>query len=182
MIKSSFRKSILRRRLALSKSIVSSLSERIQTTLIESEYFQKAKSIAIYSPIKNEVKTDLIIENSISKNKDVFLPRIDKKHLSFISFLPESKLTENKFSIPEVANPKASLANQFDLIICPGVCFDGKKNRIGYGGGYYDRFLSLASYNHLGMIAFDMQRIEIIEPEEHDVPMEFIITESGFLN
>lgn len=182
MIKSSIRKSILQQRLALSKSIVSSLSKSIQTTLIESQYFQKAKSVAVYYPIKNEVKTDMIIETCLSSNKDIFLPRLDKKQLSFVSFMPESKLIENKFGIPEVANPKAALAKQFDLIICPGVCFDSKKNRIGYGGGYYDRFLSLASYNHLGMIAFDMQKIEIIEKEEHDIPMEFIITESGFLN
>jgi 5-formyltetrahydrofolate cyclo-ligase len=72
MIKSSIRKSILKRRLALSEANLASLSSTIQTRLIESDYFIRAKSVAVYSPINNEVETDKIIAACFEMNKKIF--------------------------------------------------------------------------------------------------------------
>ncbi len=182
MIKSSIRKSILKRRLALSKANLASLSSSIQTRLIESDYFIGAKSVAVYSPINNEVETDKIIAACFEMNKKIFLPKLHTTDLNFLALQPDSQFQENKFGIPEICNSEAEIAGHIDLMICPGIAFDSKKNRVGYGGGYYDRYLTSASYNHLGMLGFSMQKTESISVDSFDIPMEFILTENGFLN
>ena len=182
MIKSSIRKSILKRRLALSEATVASLSSTIQTRLIESDYFIRAKSVAVYLPINNEVQTEMIIVACFEMNKKIFLPRLCSTDLNFLALKPDSQFQKNKFGIPEICNSEAEIAGHIDLMICPGIAFDSKKNRVGYGGGYYDRYLTSASYNHLGMLGFSMQKTESISVDSFDIPMEFILTENGFLN
>ena len=182
MIKSSIRKSILKRRLALSEATVASLSSTIQTRLIESDYFIRAKSVAVYLPINNEVQTEMIIVACFEMNKKIFLPRLCSTDLNFLALKPDSQFQKNKFGIPEICNSEAEIAEHIDLMICPGIAFDSKKNRVGYGGGYYDRYLTSASYNHLGMLGFSMQKTESISVDSFDIPMEFILTENGFLN
>lgn len=182
MIKSSIRKSILKRRLALSEANVTSISSTIQARLIESDYFIRAKSVAVYSPINNEVETDKIIAACFEMNKKIFLPKLCSTDLNFLALKPDSQFQKNKFGIPEICNSEAEIAGHIDLMICPGIAFDSKKNRVGYGGGYYDRYLTSASYNHLGMLGFSMQKTESISVDSFDIPMEFILTENGFLN
>lgn len=182
MIKSSIRKSILKRRLALSEANVTSISSTIQARLIESDYFIRAKSVAVYSPINNEVQTDKIIAACFEMNKKIFLPKLYSTDLNFLALKPDSQFQKNKFGIPEICNSEAEIAEHIDLMICPGIAFDSKKNRVGYGGGYYDRYLTSASYNHLGMLGFGMQKTESISVESFDIPMDFILTEHGFLN
>jgi 5-formyltetrahydrofolate cyclo-ligase len=182
MIKSSIRKSILKRRLALSEATVASLSSTIQTRLIESDYFIRAKSVAVYLPINNEVQTEMIIVACFEMNKKIFLPRLCSTDLNFLALKPDSQFQKNKFGIPEICNSEAEIAGHIDLMICPGIAFDSKKNRVGYGGGYYDRYLTSASYNHLGMLGFSMQKTESISVDSFDIPMDFILTENGFLN
>jgi 5-formyltetrahydrofolate cyclo-ligase len=182
MIKSSIRKSILKRRLALSEANLASLSSTIQTRLIESDYFIGAKSVAVYSPINNEVETDKIIAACFEMNKKIFLPKLCSTDLNFLALKPDSQFQKNKFGIPEICNSEAEIAGHIDLMICPGIAFDSKKNRVGYGGGYYDRYLTSASYKHLGMLGFSMQKTESISVDSFDIPMDFILTENGFLN
>jgi 5-formyltetrahydrofolate cyclo-ligase len=182
MIKSSIRKSILKRRLALSGANVTSISSTIQARLIESDYFIRAKSVAVYSPINNEVETDKIIAACFEVNKKIFLPKLCSTDLNFLALKPDSQFQKNKFGIPEICNSEAEIAGHIDLMICPGIAFDSKKNRVGYGGGYYDRYLTSASYNHLGMLGFSMQKTESISVDSFDIPMDFILTENGFLN
>ena len=182
MIKSSIRKSILKRRLALSEANVTSISSTIQARLIESDYFIRAKSVAVYSPINNEVETDKIIAACFEVNKKIFLPKLCSTDLNFLALKPDSQFQKNKFGIPEICNSEAEIAGHIDLMICPGIAFDSKKNRVGYGGGYYDRYLTSASYNHLGMLGFSMQKTESISVDSLDIPMDFILTEHGFLN
>lgn len=182
MIKSSIRKSILKRRLALSEANVTSISSTIQARLIESDYFIRAKSVAVYSPINNEVETDKIIAACFEMNKKIFLPKLCSTDLNFLALKPDSQFQKNKFGIPEICNSEAEIAGHIDLMICPGIAFDSKKNRVGYGGGYYDRYLTSASYNHLGMLGFSMQKTESISVDSFDIPMDFILTEHGFLN
>jgi 5-formyltetrahydrofolate cyclo-ligase len=182
MIKSSIRKSILKRRLALSGANVTSISSTIQARLIESDYFIGAKSVAVYSPINNEVETDKIIAACFEMNKKIFLPKLCSTDLNFLALKPDSQFQKNKFGIPEICNSEAEIAGHIDLMICPGIAFDSKKNRVGYGGGYYDRYLTSASYNHLGMLGFSMQKTESISVDSFDISMDFILTENGFLN
>ena len=182
MIKSSIRKSILKRRLAIPAANVASLSSTIQIRLIESDYFNRAQSVAVYSPIKNEVQTEKIIAACFEMNKKIFLPKLHTTDLNFLALKPDSQFQKNKFGIPEICNPEAEIAEHIDLMICPGIAFDCKKNRVGYGGGYYDRYLTSASYNHLGMLGFSIQKAESIRAESFDIRMDFILTEDGFLN
>ena len=115
-------------------------------------------------------------------NKKIFLPKLCSTDLNFLALKPDSQFQKNKFGIPEICNSEAEIAEHIDLMICPGIAFDSKKNRVGYGGGYYDRYLISASYKHLGMLGFGMQKTESISVDSFDIPMDFILTENGFLN
>ena len=182
MIKSSIRKSILKRRLALPEANVASLSSTIQIRLIKSDYFNRAQSVAVYSPINNEVQTEKIIAACFEMNKKIFLPKLHSTDLNFLALKPDSQFQKNKYGIPEICNQEAEIAEHIDLMICPGIAFDSKKNRVGYGGGYYDRYLASASYDRLGMLGFSIQKTDSINAESSDIPMDFILTENGFLN
>ncbi|MEK9649699.1 MAG: 5-formyltetrahydrofolate cyclo-ligase [Gammaproteobacteria bacterium] len=182
MIKSSIRKSILKRRLALSNASIENLSATIQFHLLESEYFLKANSIGLYFPVNNEVKTEKIIAACFGSNKKIFMPKIYGTNLHFISLKPDSSFVENKFGIPEINVKDEDIAKHIDLIICPGVSFDESKHRIGYGGSFYDRYLSKASFKYVGMLAFSMQFTQSIDAEEHDIAMNFVVTENGLLD
>lgn len=140
--------------------------------------------IALYSNLEDEVSTSQIIEYFISQNKKVVLPRItNKNQLDFYYINSIKELEKNKFGILE---PVASLSNlvkkeDIDIFIIPGICFDLEKNRIGFGKGFYDYYLENAKGKKVG-ICFDEQIIDqIIEVNQFDVKMDFVISDKRII-
>lgn len=138
--------------------------------------FKKAKNILFYTPIKGEVDISKILKKS--KTKRFVLSRINgnKLDLHYIKDLSQTK--ENKFKIlePQKNLPKAK-PQDIDLAIIPGVVFSDNGHRIGYGKGFYDRFLKKTLAVKIG-VAYRFQIVKNIPGEKHDVPMEIIITEN----
>lgn len=141
----------------------------------------------LFISFNNEVLTKPIIDNSIKHEKQVFIPvTVPKTKEIIVSELLnfEEDLEVGTFGLLE---PKKDFLRpyspeQLDLIIVPGVAFDSRGYRIGYGAGYYDRFLAKID-NDVPKIslAFDMQIINHVPNEEYDIPVDYIITESNFI-
>ena len=158
-------------------------SDLIISKVLENGCFKKSKTIGIYVNIKDEVLTEKLIIESLKLNKIVVVPKvIDKNEMRFYRIKSLDDLVSiNKFSIREPIEDIHNLVlpNKIDLFIVPGVCFDKNKNRIGYGGGYYDKYLIDCSNSYKIGLAFNEQLLDnlYIENNNTDIKLDEIITD-----
>jgi 5-formyltetrahydrofolate cyclo-ligase len=161
-------------------------SRRITDRLLNSRYFMSSDTIGCYLPMWDEVDTTAIIERAWRAKKRIFLPVTGAhRFLLFRETLPETQLAMNDFGLWEPVSGKPIDASELDVVITPLVAFDSQRNRIGMGGGYFDRtFAFLRNRRHwlrprLIGVAFECQRVREIAPNPWDIPVFRIYTESG---
>jgi 5-formyltetrahydrofolate cyclo-ligase len=148
--------------------------------------FRRCKKLAVYLPLPEEVDTSPVIELAQLLHKLIYLPVINtevwqKQSMMFAPYLPgETPLRENRFGIREPAVKPVSHIRGIDIeFVCvPVVGFNDRCDRIGMGGGYYDKAFDRRRFQRSQLIglAFEGQRSDF-EPEQHDVPMRAVITE-----
>lgn len=132
-----------------------------------------------YYPLNNEVNILPLIERLYKAGKEIYLPCVQGREMEFRRFSGFDKLAEGAYGIYEPVGDK--LSKEGDIICIPGVAFDERCNRIGYGGGYYDRYLSKNTAIKRTAVAYDFQIIENIETESFDESVNEIITESRII-
>jgi 5-formyltetrahydrofolate cyclo-ligase len=179
--KSDIRKDILYKRNSLSESEIINNSKIISLRVIATKEYQSSKSIGAYYPTGSEVKTFDIIKHSIDNKKEIGLPQvIDSTKIKFFKIIEDSfekiKFTKGKYGIFENSLSTTSI-DQMDLLIIPGIAFDLQGNRIGYGKGYYDRFLSSRKTKYVIGLAYETQVINESPNNHYDIPVNIIITE-----
>lgn len=154
-------------------------SNEIFNKIITTDIFKESKIIAIYKSINSEVDTNELIKYSLNTGKIICLPKVEENELKFyrINSINE-KLIKSKFGIEEPLGKKENLVdnNIIDLVIVPGICFDSNKNRLGFGKGYYDRFLKQNDFKTIG-ICFDEQILEKVPLTDNDMKVKQIITD-----
>lgn len=156
-----------------------------------SSLFQHSRYIAAYINHNNEFPTGRLLDLIQRHDKPLFLPVLEdsgEPQLRFIQYQQNSRLKKNRFGIPEPQQGTTLPAQRLDLVITPLLGFDYRGNRLGMGGGYYDRtfkFLkttgSLKRPFLLGL-AFDAQQVDALDAQPWDVPLDGILTESGLQN
>lgn len=167
------RQKILKKRLLLNEKFINEKSEIIIQKIQKSKLYTSSKKILIYYPFKNEVN---ILALTKDKTKQYYLPLVENDELHYGEYSPNSKLKIGKFQIPETNKSKDNCI--FDIIFIPGIAFDLNKNRIGYGKGFFDKFLKYTDKKTQKIaVAFDFQIIPKIETEKHDIKCDIIITE-----
>ncbi|MBC8500897.1 MAG: 5-formyltetrahydrofolate cyclo-ligase [Nanoarchaeota archaeon] len=177
--KQTLRKEILVKRDSLSKDLVASKSNRIKKILFDLEEFVDSRKVHCYVSIDNEVQTHVLIKE-ISESKKVFIPYVDGDEIKQTRFLGFNKLKRGTFGILEPINPTQEDTNP-DIVIVPGIVFDESGHRIGYGKGYYDKFLE-ENYDVLKIgLAFEFQILKGLPIDSHDVPVDIIITEKRII-
>ena len=140
-----------------------------------SEIFKNAETVMVYLSFKNEVNTRKIIEKAISEKKKVLVPVTSGDDM-FLSVLDDlTSLKKGNFGIEEPSVIK-KWSGEIDICIIPGLGFDKAGGRIGFGKGYYDKFLSKNPCKKIG-IAYSEQIKENVFSEPHDIPMDIIVTE-----
>lgn len=185
MYKSIIRKEILRLRNNLKSEEKNSLDKKIFNSLIESNIYKESKKIFIYVSYNNEVDTKEIIKHSFENNKIIYVPKIniEDKTMNAVKIHSLNELYVNKYGIlePNIVD-KNDVGLEFDFIIMPGMVFDKAGNRIGYGGGYYDKYLSSLSYKvDKVALAYNFQIVDNIKTEEHDIKVDYIITDNEIM-
>lgn len=157
---------------------------KIFNKLINLNSYKKAKKIFIYIGFGSEINTKKLIEIMLKEGKEVFVPKVVEKEMIALKVTSLYNLVKSEFNILEPIGEKPDIdAEEFDLIIMPGVAFDRSGNRIGYGGGYYDKYLKDISFNIERIaLAYEMQLIEEIDTEEHDLKVYSIITENEIID
>lgn len=152
---------------------------KIYDSLIKLSEYQKADKIFIYLDFNNEVETRKIIEHALKEKKKVYIPRVEGKEMVAVSIKNLDNLIESKFKILEPIGEAEEIDKETVMII-PGVAFSENGERVGYGGGYYDRFLENKN-NKLIALAYECQIYKELPVEEHDIKIPTIITEERII-
>ncbi len=186
-MKKSLRKEILARRNRLAREEIIHLSQQIIGNFKNTPLYRDAYHIMLYLSFASEVVTQDIVEDLLKQKKHVYIPlTVPKSREMIVSKLkdPEKDLEEGNFGVlePRKGAVRPTDTNILDLIIVPGLLFDKRGYRIGYGGGYYDRFLPKLSPKTTSLsLAFDFQILEEIPNDPHDYPVQYIISEKQFI-
>jgi len=192
--KRKLRQEFLKKRNNLSRGEIKSKSEKIEKRLFALPEFQRAKTIMFYVSFRSEVETEKMIKNALKLRKRIVVPVVDGEKIvvSEIKNL-KKELTKGSFGIREPKKEFRRRVNQkeIDLVVVPGVVFDKRGGRLGYGRGYYDRFLRnklirlRMSRSHqcaLIALAFDLQIARKIPLVKEDIKIDKIVTESGIVD
>lgn len=197
------RQAMRAKRQALTAAEQNEAASALLTHFMASSSVLQAQKLAFYLPEDSEISTRLLIEYCWAHKKEVFLPHIhpfNDGHLLFLRYTPQSEMILNKYGILEPKLDKRFICpiEQLDVIFLPLVAFDASGNRLGMGGGFYDRTLASCRLDrcHLDQgqldhgnpnrkpiligLAHDCQRVECLETESWDVPLSQIMTPSMY--
>ncbi|MDA3903486.1 MAG: 5-formyltetrahydrofolate cyclo-ligase [Desulfuromusa sp.] len=182
MGKKSIRKQFLDCRKQLDLQTYAHLSQQVQQQLAGSECFIRARTLALYSPINNEVATEQIFTVATQLNKQIYFSRVAGEELDFFEVNTINELVPGAFGVAEPVSGKKISVAELDLIVVPGVAFDLLGGRLGYGRGFYDRLLAgkLSSTVSVGF-CFESQLCDLLPTEAHDQGLDFIATETKFI-
>lgn len=181
-MKKQIRKDILRVRQAMDLKETTLKSGLICEKIREMKLLRDADTVMSYIPFRNEVDTCSLFSELWDKGKRVVIPACDVENIALIPSQINS-MEDLKPGTWGILEPKPECLRpvdpgEIDLVIVPGVAFDSFGNRLGYGGGYYDRFIPRLKPDTLKIaVAFKMQIVEHLVPGEYDQPMDMVITE-----
>lgn len=169
-MKDTLRQTLLTQRMALSPALVESYSQSLINQLIALPAFQRAKVIGLYSPIKNEPDLTPLI----SQGKKVLLPKVVGDTLIYGRWHHDQPLIKSELNIlePNTHNDESHL---LDLLIIPGVAFDRLGNRLGFGKGYFDRFLASNRPPLVIGVCYPFQMITNLEVSKTDMKVDVVL-------
>ena len=177
-------KALLRQKYKQLRKEISNKEEKssiITNNIINSDFYKNSNVIALYSNLLNEVNTFNLMIRSLNDNKIVVLPRvIDDYNMEFYKIESIDDLSNiGSFGIKEPINNNIVKIEYIDLMIIPGICFDKECNRLGFGKGYYDRYLFNNNNIYKVGICFNEQLLinNIIETDHYDIKMDMILTD-----
>ena len=182
MSKNAIRKRMLSRRDGLSALEIASLSWEVAAQFLSSATYAAASTLALYSSIRSEVATSGIFAAAVQAGKQVLYPRTVGTTLEFVKVETLEALESSRFGICEPRMGEAFPLTKVDLVVLPGVAFDEKGIRLGYGLGCYDRVFAAADRPTLVGLAYDFQVVASLPREEHDIPVDFVVTERKILS
>lgn len=172
----------LKRRSRLSYTEIAEKSRLITSNLSRLGLFIRAKRVGFYYPVRNEADTREIFFLSLGSGKEAYFPRVTGLGLTFHRILDLNELKPGKFGIPEPDSSSSSIAPEdLDLILIPGIAFDGSGVRLGYGKGYYDRLLVNAPLRRRAALAYSLQMSDSLPCGETDLSAGLVVTESGII-
>ena len=173
-MKSELRKQVLQEMKAIPRKQKQAIDQALTEGLLQHPFYQEANTIATYLSFPHEFQTQELIEQALKDGKKVLIPKTyPKGRMDFVVYDPQ-QLVKTSFGLLE---PQGDLevvdASQIDLVHVPGLAFTTEGYRIGYGGGYYDRYLKHFSGNTLSTV-YPCQIRDFI-PEDHDIPVQEVL-------
>ncbi len=172
--KQKLRKIIQQRKKTLSKAEREEESVNVFYELEKTAVFQKATHILAYWSLFDELHTHYFI-NKWCNNKRIYLPKVVGDQVEVVPYLGIKSMKKGAFGILEPQGIALSTLHEIDLVIVPGVAFTKDGNRMGRGGGYYDRLLPLLTKATMVGVCYKCQIFDIIPVEEHDIKMDIVL-------
>ena len=175
--KKDIRKKIFAERKLRTDEQIETMSRTITDKVTALPAFKNADRILVYADYNHEVVTEYLIKEAWKAGKEVAVPKVVGKDMVFYRLTDFSQLEPGYFGIPEPV--RGEIVKWEDaLMVMPGVAFDPENNRVGYGGGFYDRFLEKHPDITRLAVAFDFQILDLVPTEPTDICPQIIVTQS----
>lgn len=184
--KAALRRKILLRRDAMTRADRSSFSHTIVAGIFDLPAYRGAETVLAYASFGSELQTDRLLLRVLDDDKTLLLPKVDRDKRRLVLFEIRDLESDLQPGVWGIREPRDGLGipaqpRAVELAVVPGVAFDRRGGRLGYGGGFYDRLISsdLAPDTVFIAGAFECQTVEEVPKDQHDAPVDLVITEAG---
>ncbi len=175
MDKTQLRLQIRRQKRAMPQEDILRRSRELCRLLTESDCYRRAKTIYGYLPYNQEVRTEPMLEQALKDGKRVAVPKCYGEEMRFIYLEDLSQVAKGYCGIPEPIADGPVARDETALVLMPGLAFDRQGNRMGYGGGFYDRFLAREPNHPTVALCYDFQLFDHLDTESHDIPVDLVL-------
>ena len=175
MDKAALRRAIREKKRAMTEEEIVSRSEKLGELLTRSEAYQAAKTVYGYLPYNQEVRTVPMLEQALRDGKKVAVPKIYGDTMKFLYLDDLSKVEKNEMGIPEPIADEPVAEDKTALVLMPGLAFTKQGDRMGYGGGFYDRFLAEEPDHPTLALCYAFQIVDTLPTEEFDIPVDTVL-------
>ena len=175
MDKAALRRRIREKKRAMSEEEISLRSEKLGMLFLQSDAYKNAETVYGYLPYNQEVRTVPMLEQALRDGKRVAVPKVYGEQMRFIYITDFSQVEKGYAGIPEPVADEPVADDPTALVLMPGLAFDAEGHRIGYGGGFYDRFLEQEPAHPTLALCYDFQMLPKVETEDHDIPVDVVL-------
>ena len=175
MDKTALRRMIRDRKRAMTEEEITLRSQKLAELFAASELYQKAKTVYGYLPYNQEVRTVPMLERALREGKRVAVPKVYGDTMRFLYIEDFTKTEKSSMGIPEPVADDPVAQDKTALVLMPGLAFTKNGDRMGYGGGFYDRFLSEEPNHPTLALCYDFQVLESLPTEEFDIPVDLVL-------
>lgn len=175
MDKKELRRKIREQKRAMSPAEIAKKSARLGELFFETEQYRNAKTIYGYLPYNQEVRTVFMLERAMADGKNVAVPKVYGEEMRFIYMTDLSQVACGYANIPEPIADSPVADDPTALVLMPGLAFDKEGNRMGYGGGFYDKFLKKEPDHPTVALCYDFQMLPHLETQAHDIPVDLVL-------
>lgn len=175
MNKQELRQAIRARKRAMTEEDILRRSEILAEKFARSNAYRAAKTIYGYLPYNQEVRTVPMLRRALEEGKRVAVPKVYGDDMKFIYLDDLSQVAKGYAGIPEPVADGPVAQDETALVLMPGLAFDRAGHRIGYGGGFYDKFLAREPHHPTVALCYDFQVMDRVETEEFDIPVDLVI-------
>ncbi len=175
MDKKALRAQIRAQKRAMTEEMIEKKSRRLGELFCDCEAYRNAKTVYGYLPYNQEVRTVPMLEQALRDGKRVAVPKCYGDEMRFIYMDDLSKVEKGYAGIPEPIADEPVADDKTALVLMPGLAFDPQGNRMGYGGGFYDKFLAAEPDHPTLALCYDFQMMEHLDTEDHDIPVDTVL-------
>lgn len=175
MNKQELRRSIREKKRAMTPEEIELRSARLGELFAQSEAYRNAKTIYGYLPYNQEVRTVPMLERALRDGKRVAVPKVYGEEMRFLYIEDFTQVAKGYAGIPEPIADEPVAHDETALVLMPGLAFDPQGHRIGYGGGFYDKFLAQEPNHPTVALCYAFQVLPHLETEEFDIPVDLVL-------
>ena len=175
MDKKALRSEIRAKKRAMTEDEIQLRSQKLGEKFLTSDAYRNAKTIYGYLPYNQEVRTTPMLAQALKDGKRVAVPKVYGEEMKFIYLDDLNQVEKGYAGIPEPIADEPVADDKTALVLMPGMAFDPQGHRIGYGGGFYDKFLCAEPGHPTLALCYEFQMLPELETEEHDIPVDYVI-------
>ena len=175
MDKKALRAEIRAKKRAMTEEQIESASRRLGELFAACEQYRQAKTIYGYLPYNQEVRTVPMLERALADGKQVAVPKVYGDRMKFIYMTDLTRVEKGYANIPEPIDNEPVAEDPTALVLMPGLAFDAEGHRIGYGGGFYDKFLAEEPNHPTVALCYEFQMLPQLPCESHDIPVDLVL-------
>ena len=175
MDKTELRRRIREKKRAMTPEEIEERSRELGRKFAATEAYRKAKTIYGYMPYNQEVRTVPMLRRALEEGKRVAVPKVYGDDMKFIYLDDLSQVAKGYAGIPEPVADGPVAQDETALVLMPGLAFDPQGHRIGYGGGFYDRFLAQEPHHPTLALCYEFQMQAHLDTEEFDIPVDTVL-------